>query len=79
MRKVIDESIGWFGTFVVILAYALVSLGYVSSSAFSYQILNLMGAFGLLYIAFKKNVYQSVAINLVWGAIAIIALIKILI
>lgn len=79
MRDFIDESIGWYGAFVTILAYALVSFGYLQSSMFSYQILNIMGTFGLLYIAFKKKIYQSVATNVVWGAIAIIALVNILI
>lgn len=79
MREIIDETIGWYGTFVVILAYFLVSFGYVSSSAFSYQLLNLMGALGILYIVLKKKVYQSAAVNLVWGIIAVIAMVKILI
>ncbi len=79
MRKIVDETIGWYGTFVVILAYILVSFGYVSSSAFSYQLLNLMGALGILYITIKKKVYQSASVNLIWGIIAVIAMARMLI
>ncbi|MEK6760543.1 MAG: hypothetical protein AABX93_01320 [Nanoarchaeota archaeon] len=79
MRELIDGSIGWLGTFLVLFAYILISFGYLSSSAISYQWLNLLGAFGIMYIAFKKKVYQSVTVNLVWGIIAAIAIIKILI
>ncbi len=78
MRNFIDESIGWLGTFLVLFAYALVSFDYLPSSTFSYQWLNLLGAFGIMHVAFRKKVYQSVTVNLVWGIIAIIAMMKIL-
>jgi len=79
MREIIDEIIGWYGTFVTILAYALVSFGYLSSMAVSYQILNLIGAFGILHISLKKKVYQSTAVNIIWGIIALIAIVNLLI
>jgi hypothetical protein len=70
MRKIVDETIGWYGTFVTVLAYALLSFGFMSSSTFSYQILNLLGALGILYICVKRKIWQSATVNIVWAIIA---------
>jgi hypothetical protein len=76
-EKIIDEALGWYGTFAILLAYALVSLGIISSQTFIYQILNGTGALGIVYISFKKRAYQPGILNIIW-AIALMALIKLL-
>ena len=78
MRKIIDESIGWYGTIAIILAYALISFNFLASSSFSYQILNCTGAIGIIYISFKKKVYQPGVLNIVWAIIALFAIINLL-
>jgi hypothetical protein len=77
-EKIIDEALGWYGTFAILLAYALVSLGIISSQTFIYQILNGTGALGIVYISFKKRAYQPGILNIIWAIIALIALIKLL-
>jgi hypothetical protein len=77
-EKIIDEALGWYGTFAILLAYALVSLGILSSQTFIYQILNGTGALGIVYISFKKRAYQPGILNIIWAIIALIALIKLL-
>jgi hypothetical protein len=77
-EKIIDEALGWYGTFAILLAYALVSLGIISSQTFIYQILNGTGALGIVYISFKKRAYQPGILNIIWSIIALIALIKLL-
>ena len=78
-QKIIDETIGWYGTCAVVLAYALVSFNYLSPSTFLYQVLNGTGALGIVYISFKKKAYQPGVLNIIWAIIALIAIIRLLI
>lgn len=77
-RSLVDECIGWYGTVAIVLAYALSSFGVVSAQNIWYQILNGTGAVGIVYISFKKKAYQPGVLNIVWTAIAGIAIIRIL-
>jgi len=77
-QKVIDESIGWYGTCAIVLAYALVSFEFLSSSTFLYQILNGTGALGIVYISFKKKAYQPGVLNVIWALIALISIVRLL-
>jgi len=79
MKKVIDESIGWYGTIAIVLAYALLSFDFISSSSFWYQIMNGTGAIGIVYISFKKKAYQPGVLNIIWAVIAFIAIVRLLI
>jgi len=71
------EIAGWYGTAAILVAYALVSFSVISSDTIVFQFLNLTGSLGLFMIALVKKVYQSVTINLIWGIIALVALIRI--
>ena len=77
-KKIIDESIGWYGTCAIVIAYALVSFELLSSSSFLYQIMNGTGALGIVYISFKKKAYQPGVLNIIWAIIALIAIIRLL-
>jgi len=80
MRKstTADEIIGWYGSGAIILAYALVSFNTLTSDSVVYQLLNGTGAFGLIWISLLKRAYQPLALNVVWFAIAVIALVSML-
>jgi len=78
-KKVLDELIGWYGTVAIVLAYALVSFGWLSSSTLLYQILNGTGALGMVYISFKKRAYQPGVLNVIWAIIALIAIVNLMI
>ena len=77
-KKLIDESIGWYGTCAIVVAYALVSFNFLSTSTFLYQILNATGALGIVYISIKKKAYQPGVLNIIWTIIALIAIIRLL-
>ena len=79
MKKIIIESLGWYGTIAIVLAYALVSFGLLSSENIWYQILNCTGAIGIVVISFSKKTYQPGVLNLIWTIIALIAIVKILV
>ena len=77
-RNILGEIIGWYGAIAVVLAYALLSFGGMSSNNLIYQTLNITGALGIVYIAFRDKDYQSGVLNAVWALIALIAIINIL-
>ena len=76
--RVLVEILGWYGLIAVVIAYASVSLSFVSPNSYVYQFLNLSGAVGLGLVAFVKKAYQNGVLNLVWGAIAVLALVQLI-
>jgi len=76
--KYIEEIIGWYGMVAIVGAYALLSFNLIISESLVYQVLNLTGAFGIIYVSYRKKVFQSVFLNVFWAVIAFIAIINIL-
>ena len=68
---------GWYGACALPLAYGLLSLGHLDNGVI-YQTLNLTGAAGVGIAAFEKRSYQAMVVEVVWAAIAITALIRML-
>ncbi len=77
-RHFLAEVAGWYGAIVILLSYALVSFSLIPADSVIYQLMNITGCIGLLVIAYVKKVYQSVALNIIWGLIGVVALLKIL-
>ena len=77
MGNKINESIGWYGTVAIVLAYLLVSFKILDSAGIIYQLMNLTGALGIMFISIKKKASSVVALNVVWAIIAAVAIIKI--
>jgi len=69
--------IGWYGVMAILLAYALLSFKVIDSNMLVYQLLNLTGAAGLIAEAAAKKDTQPVALNIVWAAVALVAIIRI--
>ena len=76
-KHFLAEVFGWYGMLAVLGMYLASSFGYVQSSSALYQIFNLTGAIGCLIISWLKRVWSVVALNVIWGIIAIVALFKI--
>lgn len=76
MAKFFNEIIGWYGAVAIVAAYALNSFGFISSVSIYYQLLNFTGALGIAYISFYKKAYQPAILNIVWGIIALAAIVK---
>lgn len=77
-KKVFSEIAGWYGMIAIVAAYALVSFGLISADGVLYQLINLTGAIGIIIISTVKKVRQSVLLNVFWGIIALVSLIRIL-
>jgi hypothetical protein len=75
-RRTITELVGWYGFAAILAAYAATNLGWLSVSSGSYRALNLTGALALIIDSWPDRNWQVIALNGVWAAIAIIALIR---
>ncbi len=73
-----DEFLGWYGTAAILIAYALINFNIISLEGYLYQLLNTTGALGIAYISFKKRAYQPGVLNVIWAAIALIAIMSLL-
>ena len=69
----VDETVGWIGAISLMGAYMLNSFGIIESRSITYQLANIIGALCIIYISYKKQVYQSIILNLMWLVIGIIA------
>lgn len=72
------EVLGWYGLVAVLVAYGLVSFGTLPPHNVFFQLLNLTGSFGLAILTFYRKAYPNLVLNIIWGAIALIAIIRIL-
>ena len=70
------QIIGWVGTFLIVLAYFLVSYKKVDGSSKVYQMINLFGAIGVGINVFHQQAWPAFALQIVWGIIAIFSLTK---
>ncbi|NTV22926.1 MAG: hypothetical protein HGA85_00935 [Nanoarchaeota archaeon] len=73
--KHIDEIFGWYGAVAILAAYGLHSFEIIDQGFF-YQFLNFTGSAGLCLIAYRKKVFQSVVLNIIWALVAAIAIAK---
>jgi Na+/H+ antiporter NhaD/arsenite permease-like protein len=78
-RSKLAELGGWYGAGAILLAYVLVSFSIISPQGWTYQLLNLTGALGVLVISYTKRARQPALLNLVWAVIAFVAIIGLVI
>ena len=74
----VSSFFGWYGMIAILIAFTGVSFNVIQAHSFAYQILNLTGALGLTWNCFNKKDYPEVALNAVFAAIAVIALLTLL-
>ena len=68
------ELIGWAGAVAVLFAYGLVSAERVTSRSWTYQLLNIGGAIGLVINSSWNGAIPSAVVNLIWIGIGVYAL-----
>jgi len=78
IKNAISETIGWYGAVALLLAYALSTFKLLSQQTVVYQVLNLTGAVGIVYVCLAKGTYQPAVLNTIWAIVALIALVKLL-
>lgn len=74
--ELLIQIAGWVGTFLIVFAYYLISYKKIDSSSKAYQGMNLLGAIGVGINVFHQEAWPAVALQVVWGIIAILSLMK---
>lgn len=72
----IVEVIGWTGTFLIVLAYYLVTSEKLKPTSDTYDWMNLTGAIFIATNVFSNQAYPALALQLAWGFVAISGLVK---
>jgi hypothetical protein len=72
----IVDIIGWVGTLLVLLAYYLVSSEKLKPTGNEYNLINFFGALFIGINVFFNQAWPAVALNIVWGGVAVISLVK---
>lgn len=70
------DAIGWVAAVLTLLAYGLLAAGRLTGRSVLYHLMNLGGGVGILINSGWNGAYPSAAINVVWIAIALAALVK---
>ncbi|MBP7785729.1 hypothetical protein KA062_00540 [Patescibacteria group bacterium] len=78
MNNKVMEIVGWYGTLAILAAYALSNFNIISTQTLLYQSLNVTGALGIVLISIKRKTYQPAVLNMIWAAIGMVILLKIL-
>ena len=73
----IFDICGWIGMILILLAYALLSTNKINNGKL-YQVFNLIASLFMAIGLFPKNAWFSFALQVVWGIIALVAIVKIL-
>lgn len=66
--------VGWVGTSILIVTYALNSFGMIESQSFWYPALNLISAILLGIRVFVDRNYSNLILEMFWAIVAIITL-----
>ena len=70
------EIVGWMGSAMVVLAYALNIYKYLASDSIWYVLLNFGGSACLIVNTFYHHAIPSTVVNVIWVLIALAALFK---
>jgi hypothetical protein len=73
MQTLID-TLGWIGTVLYLVAYALVSLKKVEGDSFLYQGINIVAGILLIINTYYWRAYPSLGLNAAWIGIAFFTL-----
>ena len=68
------EVVGWSGSFLILLAYALLSTGRLDARGAPYQLMNVAGALGMAINGWAHDALPSVFNNAIWMGIGLLAL-----
>ena len=74
--SILVEIVGWAGAGLILLAYLLLSAGKLQPRSNAYQGMNLIGSIGFVINSGWNHAVPSAALNVVWAAIALFALVR---
>lgn len=65
---------GWIGTALILISYLLITTKQLSPTSAIYQIINLVGAVGIILDSIMNGAWPSAVFFLIWGCMAAVML-----
>ena len=78
MKFGLTEKIGFVATWGLLIGYFLIKANFLSATGLIYQAINLFGSIGIIYVSYKKSAKQPLILNIIWAAVALFAIWRIL-
>lgn len=75
-KNSVAEAIGWIGAAAILVDYALLSFGILSSESILYHVIFMVGCIGLAIVTYRHRAFQSVTVNTTFTILAFIAIIR---
>jgi hypothetical protein len=75
MRSWVD-AVGWAGAVLLLAAYVAVATRRLTGHGAAFHGLNLLGSAGLAANSAASGAFPSVALNLVWMAVGLVAVVR---
>jgi hypothetical protein len=72
--QILIDTLGWIGTILYLVAYALISLKKVEGDSLLYQGINILAGILLIINTYYWRAFPSVGLNLAWLGIGLITL-----
>ncbi|MGD2034865.1 MAG: hypothetical protein PVF73_07410 [Bacteroidales bacterium] len=76
IMNIFIEIAGWTGSFLILLAYSLISSRKLAGNSKLYQLLNVAGSLLLIANTIYHRAIPPAALNLVWLGIGIYSLVR---
>ena len=70
------DVIGWVGSAMVVIAYALNMYNRLTADALAYYLLNIIGSICLILNTVYHHAIPSAAVNIIWVLLAVVAMFK---
>ena len=75
-RNNFAELFGWFASAAILTGYALLSFGILDADSALYHGIFLVGSSGLAVVTYRHRAFQSFTVNIFFGVLALIAIIR---
>ena len=70
------EIFGWIASVVTLTGYGLLSLGIIDGDSAWYHGMFLIGSSGLAVVTYRHRAFQSFTVNIFFGLLAFVALVR---
>jgi hypothetical protein len=70
------ETFGWVASATILMGYGLLSFGLLSADSVLYHGIFLVGSAGLAVVTYRHRAFQSFTVNIFFGILALIAIVR---
>ncbi len=73
---ILIETLGWTGSLLVLIAYALNMNKKLAADSLTYYLLNILGSAFLIVNTAYHHAFPSMAVNIIWVFIPVVTIIR---